>query len=1044
MNHKIKRIPMQISAIYKKSFDDAYDQLNEKQREAVNTIEGPVLVLAGPGTGKTQILAVRIGKILLQTDILPDNILCLTYTDAGTIAMRKRLTQFIGPDAHRVNIYTFHAFCNDIIKANLDYFGIRELEPITELENINLLENIFDELPIQHPLKKLKGGLYDPVARLMNLFKMMKQEAWDENIVLSAIDTYLRDIPTRDEFIYKKANSKTGVKAGDLKQKAIDAENDRMEKLAAAAKLFPVYTTAMREMGRYDFSDMILWVIKAFKDPSNAGVNMLLTYQERYQYVLVDEFQDTNGAQSEILNLLISFWDVPNVFAVGDDDQSIYEFQGARVKNILDFYNAFSSSIEVVVLTENYRSNQSILDAAKVVIEHNGDRLINHIAGLSKQLIASNPARQIKTEPRILEYENTLQEQAGILMEVEKLRDAGVALEEIAIIYPTNAQAENLISAFEKRGIQYQVNKKINILILPIVKQVITLLQYLSEESGKPHKAEHLLFEIMHYPYFNIHPHDIAAMSAWIGSKRSPLITWRSVISEPATLAQIKLKDHESIINFEKKLTHWLQETHNLTLQILFEKILNESGLLKYILNGNQRIWNLEVITTLFDHIKAEGMHIPGISIKDFLAILDQMEIHKINISVQKSISHVGGVNFTTAHSAKGLEFEYVFLLGSNADKWEKSRGSSQNYALPDTLTFTDDDNKEESRRRLFYVALTRAKQHLNVSYASHKADGKNFEVSQYVTELSGGAQLPIIRALIDTETLVEYKITELSETAPVVIDLFDKEYIAKQVEHFTMSASSLNSYLSCPLQFYFQRIVKVPAAKNDSMAFGTAVHYALRRMFEKMKESEDKVFPGMPIVLTDFVYEMKRNEDSFTEKQFQNRLDLGKQILTEYYNNYKDNFNKNVLTEYPIRNIEMDGIPLTGVFDKLEFDGDNVNVVDYKTGSVKYSEDKLRSPDQKNVNGGDYWRQIMFYKILMDAQKYKPWVMVSGEIDYLEKSDEKQFVKHKFQIVQDEVDTVKAQIRDTYQKIKNLEFTQGCGKEDCEWCNFIRDIKQR
>ena len=226
---------MQISATYQNTYNTAYDQLNDQQRNAVDAIEGPVLVLAGPGTGKTQILAVRIGKILMEQDVLPDNILCLTYTEAGTVAMRKRLLQFIGPDAHRVNIYTFHAFCNDVIRANLDYFGKRELEPISELENVNLIENILDELPLEHSLKKLKGNLSDPVMRLNNLFKMMKDEDWDEKKISNAIDIYLEDLPNREEFIYKRANSKSGIKVGDLKQKDINAAREKMEKLRDAA-----------------------------------------------------------------------------------------------------------------------------------------------------------------------------------------------------------------------------------------------------------------------------------------------------------------------------------------------------------------------------------------------------------------------------------------------------------------------------------------------------------------------------------------------------------------------------------------------------------------------------------------------------------------------------------------------------------------------------------------------------------------------------------------------------------------------------------------
>lgn len=1034
---------MQISANHKKSFAEAYESLNSRQKNAVDAIEGPVLVIAGPGTGKTQILAVRIGKILMETDTLPDNILCLTYTDAGTIAMRKRLLDFIGPDAYRVHIYTFHAFCNEVIQANLDYFGKRELEPISELENVNLIENLLQELPAGHPLKKYKDDKGYDVGRLNNFFKMMKDEDWDEVKMNAAIDNYLAGLPFHTDYIYKKQNPKKGIKVGDVKQKELKAETDRMEKTRAAANLYPEYVARMKALGRYDYSDMILWVIKAFKDPSPAGENMLRNYQERYLYFLVDEFQDTNGAQNEILNQLISYWDVPNVFAVGDDDQSIYEFQGARVKNIMDFYKSYEQDIEVVVLTENYRSHQAILDASRIIIEKNEERLIKKLPDLSKLLTASHPNRQLITEPAIYEYENPAQEHAGVIMAVEKLLQDGVPAEEIAVLYHKHAQAEELINVFEKRGLPYQVRKKINILELPLVKQMIHILTYLGDESKKPHSGEYLLFEIMHYPFFEIHPHDIAAISAWINSKRDKNITWRSVLSDITVLSTIKLRSYDAILKFEKNITAWIAETFNLTLQMLFEKVLNESGMLKYLLKGDNRVFNLEVITTLFDHIKSEGLRLPRLNIHQYIETLEQMEKHSIKIEIQKSISKKGGVNFITTHSSKGLEFEYVFLIGLNSDKWEKARVDPRKFSLPETLTFTEGSTKIEGLRRLFYVAMTRAKQHLFISYAAHTNEGKDSEPSSFVAELKDGTGIIQQPIHIDESLLAEYKITALMETPPVKIELFDKDYIQQKVEHIVMSASVLNAFISCPIKYYFERIVGVPSAKNDSMSFGSAVHFALRRMFERMRDSATQDFPGIEVVLSDFLFEMKRNEDCFTEKQFKNRLELGKQVITEYYTKYIDTFNKVVVLEYPIRNVIMDNVPITGVFDKVEFNGQEVNVVDYKTGNADRSKEKLNPPNEKNPDGGDYWRQIMFYKILLDNQKYKPWKMTSGEIDFLEKDENGELVKYKFEIVPTEVDIVKTQIKDVYQRIKNLEFTTGCGKEDCNWCNFVKDIIQ-
>src|SRR4249920_2266295 len=190
--------------ILQAKFNTEYERLNEQQRIAVDTIEGPVMVIAGPGTGKTQILASRIGKILLETDSSPENILCLTYTDAGAVAMRKRLLSFIGPDAYKVNIYTFHAFCNDIIQENLSLFEKTVLDPISDLEKIDLFKQLIDSFPKNHPLKRYRGDVYFEINNLQSLFSSMKREGWTPEFINERIDTYINDLPNRDEYIAKR------------------------------------------------------------------------------------------------------------------------------------------------------------------------------------------------------------------------------------------------------------------------------------------------------------------------------------------------------------------------------------------------------------------------------------------------------------------------------------------------------------------------------------------------------------------------------------------------------------------------------------------------------------------------------------------------------------------------------------------------------------------------------------------------------------------------------------------------------------------------
>src|SRR6188472_2770267 len=222
--------------ILKQKFTEEYQKLNPQQRKAVDTIDGPVMVIAGPGTGKTQILSARIGKILLETDTAPDNILCLTYTEAGVVAMRKRLLQFIGSDAYKVNIYTFHAFCNDVIQENLSLFEKTALDPISDLERIELFKELIDSFPKNHPLKRYRGDVYFEINNLQQLFSAMKREGWTAAYINEKIDEYIADIATRDEFIYKRKFKE--FNAGDLKKDKIEDEKERKGKLRAAVNEF--------------------------------------------------------------------------------------------------------------------------------------------------------------------------------------------------------------------------------------------------------------------------------------------------------------------------------------------------------------------------------------------------------------------------------------------------------------------------------------------------------------------------------------------------------------------------------------------------------------------------------------------------------------------------------------------------------------------------------------------------------------------------------------------------------------------------------------
>ncbi|MES1214403.1 MAG: ATP-dependent DNA helicase [Bacteroidota bacterium] len=1024
-------------------FKEEYQKLNEQQRKAVDTIEGPVMVIAGPGTGKTQILASRIGKILLDTDATPDNILCLTYTDAGVVAMRKRLLQFIGPDAYKVNIYTFHAFCNDVIQENLSLFEKTALDAVSELEKIQLFKELIDSFPKNHPLKRYRGDVYFEVNNLQSLFSTMKREGWTPEFIGKKIDEYLKDIITRDEFIYKRKYKE--FNAGDLKKDKIEEANERMEKLRAAVNEFDRFQKMMRRKNRYDFDDMINWVIAAFEE----NKNLLAAYQERFQYILVDEYQDTSGTQNRLVELLISYWEVPNVFVVGDDDQSIYRFQGANVENMLDFAGHYKNDLLTVVLTNNYRSTQPILDISKTLINRNEERLVNKLDGLTKELLSSNnKISHLTHQPLLKEYETQRQEMIGITKEVQQLLLQEIHPGRIAIIYKENKYGEDLAQYFKLLNIPVYSKRHLNILELPLAQKIVLVLKYLAAEHDIPYGGDEMLFEILHFDWFKIPSIEIAKISIEVANRQyaDNKTSIRQLLVEKAKAPGKDLFSvglHEGLKKASAIIEKLIADVPNVTLQVLFENIVREAGALSNIMQSNDKHWQLQILTGLFDFVKDETHRNPYMKLEEMVRLIELMEHEEIKLPLVQVSGSDKGVNLLTAHGSKGLEFEYVFLAGCNAGSWEKKRKPGGGYKLPDTIfsssAATREGSDEEELRRLFYVAITRAEQHLSVSYSKFKNDGKELEPSMFIAEILDQHQLPVEKVIIDTEVLSAFVVLHFEKTEAPEIEKIEEEFISRLLDKFVMNVTALNNYLKCPLEFYFKNLVRIPSPKNEATEFGSSVHYALEKLFFKMQEGKKDQFPSKQEFIADFEWYMHRHRESFTKEQFDRRMEYGQEVLGNYYDKYIHSFNKIVAIERNIRNVVVKEVPLKGKLDKLEFDGKSVNVVDYKTGDPDKAVPKLKGPSEKDPNGGDYWRQAVFYKILVDHYDAKDWKVVSSEFDFIEPDKKKNYRKEKLVITPADITTVTQQITETWKKIQARDFYTGCGKEDCHWCNFVK-----
>lgn len=1025
-------------------FDEALASLNQHQREAATRLDGPTLVLAGPGTGKTQVLAIRIGYLLRETDATPEQILCLTYTDAAAHNMRERLVRFLGATGHAVSVQTFHGFCNQLIAENERYFGRRGLQAASDLERVDAIRAVIDSFDETHPLKRLTGDIYYDERNLRGLYANLKREDMRPETVAKGIDDYLASLPGREDFQYQKALKARGIEKGDPKENKISEETEKMQKLRVASQSLIGYQEALANLRRYDYEDMLLWVLEAFeKQPW-----LLQSLQERYQHVLVDEYQDTNGAQNNVLKALVEFWGKQaDVFAVGDDDQAIYRFQGASMQNLATFQTHYGEALETVVLEQNYRSTAPILAAASALIARNEERLIRQMPGLEKNLIASGKVTE-GPNPQVVRYPNLAHEEAAIAERLEALHAEGVPWEEMAVLYRNNRQATSLIALLRKRGVPLRVQKNINVLDHPLTLQLEELLKYLASEYKEPGSADERLFSLLHLPGFGVSPRDaMRVMRAWNelkpktrrkkgGEQRTP--TLREIIASPERMFHMGLENARAITALEDRLTYWTYLQSSKTPQLVFEHVVTEAGFLSVVLDQSDRLERLQVLTTLFDHLKVETTKNSRLGLGEWLDMFERMRRHELRLELKPLEQPGAGVHLFTVHSAKGREFEHVFVIGATEDQWEK-RHVPSSFRFPDTLISATEDRTEEERR-LFFVALTRAKVGLQISYAAQRGDGKEVTPSRFVDELLEDQTVDFSEQQARTDVLLEAQTFYLAPEAVTHVPLLDREAIERALSGFSLSVTALNKYLRCPLSFYFENVLRVPTARNAAMGFGSAVHQALNDYVLAWKEAPEEGLPSADFLMEKFEGAMDDYHSHFTDKEFEDRLTFGRQVLPPYLAARTPSWHPQVRTEIHFNASTYAGIPISGVLDKVEYHSDGAVVIDYKTGKPENARTKLLAPNEKEPLGGDYWRQLVFYKLLVDgdARAGNPRLH-TGQIDFIQPEKSGSYKLSTVVITPQDEEVVGDQIREVWSGIQAQDFT-GCGAEDCHWCNFARD----
>jgi len=987
-----------------KIFKDSYEMLNPAQKKAVNTIEGPVMVVAGPGTGKTQILTLRIANILKKTDVGPDNILALTFTNSGVFSMRQRLLEIIGDDAYRVNIFTFHSFCENVIKNFPVYFPLFEqFSVIDDLEKVQILEGIiksgdYEELSTFH----------DPYWHINNIkgsINNIKFEGLSPEEFSSKIPDWEKYMMMDESMFYKRKSGEN--KVGDIKVAEKMKVEKRVQKAREIADIFSKYQEVIKEKGLYDFSDMILLVLRELE----SNENLKMDVQEQYQYLLVDEHQDTNDGQNRLIELLTDAEHLdgrPNLFTVGDEKQSIYRFQGASLDTFKYFKNIYND-VEIINLEENYRSTSNILDSAHNVITASGEphqELNSNIKDNNKVIISP--------------FSNYKFELMNLADEISKNIESGVDPKDICVIYRNNKDVVDIKSVFVNKNIPYTILSKDSILDDVNISNLLNLIKVINNPNDTESLGRVLLINFLKLDQYDV----VNILNSHSRLNRSNGINLFQVLGDEKFMEESGVKNTKPFVDFTSNIKELITKSNSINFLDFFKEFLEDIGYLEYMLEANDSRDQLVKIDKLFDEVKNQYSKTKGYNTKDFVNFVDSYIKYKLDID-NGNPEIVSGVQLITAHKSKGMEFEYVYIINAVRNAWEKKRGG-----MKISLPIESPEGDESDERRLFYVAMTRAKKNLHISYSISNSEGKAQDKSQFVSEI--GEEYA---EYIDTDDYEENNIDNLIQFIKPIKEsktVWDTNFLKELFLKKGLNVSALNNYVSCPKKYFFRNLIQLPSGYSPSLMFGNLIHHTLEKFFI-LSKSEEKILPEEKILE---IFKNEIDNSSLFGKEYDLFIKRGNDLLSNYHKEYSKDWIFNVKTEESIKKqFVLDSgeeIRLGGNLDKIEYlDSEvegKINIVDYKTGKP-YSD---KSKDEKLSLD----RQIIFYHILLDGWRSDKYRINNAVLDFVEKNRKDEYEQKILDVSEAAIAEVKELINKVSEEIKSGEFLEnGCGKKDCEWC---------
>jgi DNA helicase-2/ATP-dependent DNA helicase PcrA len=1047
-------------------FEQAYGRLNAEQREAVDYIDGPLLVIAGPGTGKTQLLSMRVANILKITDTAPENILCLTFTETGARNMRERLGSLLGVEGQKVNVSTYHAFGSVILQGERPDLttATDELEQFTIIRAIQKKLKHDDILKAERHTKDIISTISDVKSALLtpaDLRKIAERNIIDVAKINTALEGLINSVPPRSKWevalgIYEQIleclltfvnkNPAAGkveplaniyaVSLGEVirEESAKDRpsvspftkwrakyfskdENDKWvldnyvanKKLLSISNIMGEYERILADAGKFDYDDMILSAIKLLEENPEVKYNA----QEHYQYILLDEFQDTNDAQARLVQLLTdnpANGGRPNIMAVGDDDQAIYGFQGAQSSNFLDFDAAYHPKI--VALKKNYRSGAPILELAGEVIAQADDRF-SVAAKIDKNISAERKADT--TIMHRQEFRTAVAEYAWLGANIRRLLDEGVPGNEIAVIAPKHKYLQSILPFLRHNNIPVSYQKRENILDDAQISELVAMCGLVLALAKDLRRADAGWFRVLSFDCWGLGVKEIVDEIAAAKTRK---------VSVAEQLLASKSERVLGVAEFVVKLAGKVQDfSAEYIISEIIAKCFKDA-------DNYDLLTNLAVLRDLA-RSKTKGAN-EKLLLGDFMEMLSAYRAAEIPI-LNKSPYHEtdAAVQLMTVHSAKGLEFEQVFLVATDDQNWGNAKGNTNKLSLPRNMEFVrhTGDSLDE-KVRVFFVAITRAKSHLYMTSSVSDFLGRTV------------SRLKFLEAVNQEYAKVIQEEDEIISPEELSLDWFsrfkpsaetEKELLRPLVENYKISPTHLNDYIDLnyagPEEFLRRHIYRLPQEGGFSLSYGTIIHEVMQEMVDE-KADDARLLE----IFATKVAEADAEDDEKAEL-----LEQGRDNLSAYLKERGDILRQaSAVAEkaFYAENIMLGATPLTGKIDRIEIDeaGKSITVVDFKTGAPKQ---KWTTTDATLK----YKLQLYFYKFLLEnSREYKNYKVTTGRIEFVKPGEKGEVIALELEFNDKDAGWIRQLIEAVYGRVKALDFpsTEEFGKSSKAFIDYL------